>query len=45
MWWVSFAASKHIPFAQIFKPKVDNLLHKLWHNKEYLGAEQLLDFQ
>ncbi len=39
MWWELFVASKHNPLIQTYKPKVDNLLHKLWHIKGYLGAK------
>jgi hypothetical protein len=45
MWWVLFDASKHNPFIRTYKPKVNNPLHKSWHIEEYLGVEQLLDFQ
>jgi hypothetical protein len=45
MWWVLFATSKHNPFAQTYKPKVNDLFHKSWHIEEYLNVEQLLDFQ
>jgi hypothetical protein len=41
MWWVLSIVGKHNPLARTYEPKVDNLLHELWHTKEYLDVEQL----
>jgi hypothetical protein len=44
IWWELFATSKHNPLVQTYKPKVDNLFHKLWHTEKYLSVKQLPNF-